>query len=571
MENRTFIAVAISFVILLGWSLLFPPSPPPKPNPKLAEVLKTEEIGAEQTLQESTALSVANTNVPQSSIEVDLPAKDLTVDTNDYHMVLDSRGAIVRSFQLKKYNHTKPRTTLVKWFPFLGSIFSNEPIPETQDNLVQLINNQIEGIQSFSLEFEDNLQTSVDFKQTVFSSNQEQIVLQPGNEPATLILTSPVVNHLQVIKTFTFSPDSYVINYQIQIINRSLTLQALKIRQIFGEGRVLDAPSQYAHNGVVYLTEGDLETEDNKKLQTEKKVSKIKWIGIEDPYFITAVAPLDHIRHAHFQTVRIVDGKNELWVPYFGIRLPSVELESNKQVQASFQIYYGPKEDTQMLKFGRDLHRSHKMTLEMVARPLLVLLRWIQSYVGNYGVAIIILTVIVRLTLFPLTYKGMKSMKRMQQLQPKMKRIQEKYKNDKEKLNLELLDLYRKHKVNPIGGCLPMLLQIPIFFGLYSALSTAVELRHTPFYFWLTDLSAPDGLGITPLLMGATMMLQQKMTPTTLMDPTQAKIMQMLPLIFTVFTFSFPSGLLLYWVTSNILSIGQQYLINQIKTPDMDN
>lgn len=222
-----------------------------------------------------------------------------------------------------------------------------------------------------------------------------------------------------------------------------------------------------------------------------------------------------------------------------------------------------------MGKFGHNLFLSHDLTLEILAKPLLKILGWIHSYVGNYGVAIIFLTILVRVCLFPLTYKGSKSMKRMQQLQPKMLKLREKYKNKKEKLNKEMMGLYKKNKVNPLGGCFPLLLQLPIFFALYSALSTAVELRHEPFFGWIVDLSAPDGLLITPILMGISMFLIQKMTPTGMMDPIQAKIMGMLPIIFTFFTFTFPTGLTLYWTTSNIISIGQQYFINRIKVPEL--
>ena len=166
----------------------------------------------------------------------------------------------------------------------------------------------------------------------------------------------------------------------------------------------------------------------------------------------------------------------------------------------------------------------------------------------------------------------MKSMKRMQQLAPRMKKLQEKYKNNKEKLNQEMMAMYRKNKVNPLGGCLPMLLQLPVFFALYSSLSSAVELRHAPFLFWINDLSQPDGLGITPLLMGVSMFFQQKLTPqSAMMDPTQAKIMQMLPIIFTFFTFTFPAGLTIYWLTSNCLSILQQLVLNRIKTPEIQD
>jgi YidC/Oxa1 family membrane protein insertase len=307
-------------------------------------------------------------------------------------------------------------------------------------------------------------------------------------------------------------------------------------------------------------------------------VTMMKWLGVEDQYFIGAVAPETPVKNGFFRAGMYFPeskfqarGERKL-SPYFGVALPPTDLNPNLQVESNFKLYYGPKADEELLKFGYNLEMSHDMTLEVLAGPLLDLLRFIYGLVGNYGVAIIILTIIVRLVLFPLTYKGMKSMKRMQQLTPRMKKLQEKYKNNKEKLNKEMMDLYRKNKVNPLGGCLPLLLQIPVFFALYSSLSSAVELRHAPFIFWISDLSQPDGLGITPLLMGVSMYIQQKMTPqTAMMDSTQVKIMQMLPFIFTVFSFTFPSGLTMYWVTSNVLSIAQQQIINRIKTPEMQD
>jgi YidC/Oxa1 family membrane protein insertase len=158
-------------------------------------------------------------------------------------------------------------------------------------------------------------------------------------------------------------------------------------------------------------------------------------------------------------------------------------------------------------------------------------------------------------------------MKRMQKLQPKMLALREKLKNDREKMNREMMGLYKRYKVNPLGGCLPILLQLPIFFALYSALGSAIELRHAPFAGWLSDLSSMDGLFVLPLLMGGSMVFQQRMTPTTA-DPVQARIMQWMPVIFTLFMFTFPSGLTLYWLTSNILSIAQQVVINRVKVPE---
>ncbi|MGA1120748.1 MAG: YidC/Oxa1 family insertase periplasmic-domain containing protein, partial [bacterium] len=318
--------------------------------------------------------------------------------------------------------------------------------------------------------------------------------------------------------------------------------------------------------------EESVETETNSDVQQEFQVANAEWFGVEDQFFLNAVRAESPIRFAYFRSAAALVDQRSMLRPYFGARLPLVSLQPDRQIESNFRAYFGPKLEDEMLKFGHNLRESNAMFLETLAAPLLTLLHWIFGYVGNYGIAIIILTIIVRLLLFPLTYKGMKGMKRMQQLAPRMKKIQEKYKDNREKLNQEMMELYRKNKVNPLGGCLPLLLQIPVFIALYSALSGAVELRHAPFMLWLSDMSAPDGLGITPILMGVSLYFQQKLTPTAAtMDPMQQKIMQYLPLVFTIFTFTFPAGLTLYWLTSNLLSIAQQQFLNRIKTPELQD
>ena len=194
--------------------------------------------------------------------------------------------------------------------------------------------------------------------------------------------------------------------------------------------------------------------------------------------------------------------------------------------------------------------------------PLLIVLKFIYNYVGNYGIAIIILTILIKIIFWPLGNKSYKSMKEMQKLQPKMQELREKYKDDKQKLSQETMALYKTHKVNPLGGCLPIVIQIPVFFGLYKVLLYAIELRHSPFFFWIQDLSAKDPYYITPIVMGATMFMQQKMTPT-MGDPMQAKIMLFMPVVFTFLFLNFPSGLVIYWLFNNIISIGQQMYINK--------
>jgi YidC/Oxa1 family membrane protein insertase len=209
---------------------------------------------------------------------------------------------------------------------------------------------------------------------------------------------------------------------------------------------------------------------------------------------------------------------------------------------------------------------------DIIAKPLAIALDWFHQYVHNYGVAIILLTIVIKLLFWPLSHKSYKSMEQMKKLQPMMAKLREKYADDKEQLNKEMMQLYKTYNVNPAGGCVPMVLQIPVFFGLYKALLGTVALRHADFIHylpftdivWLADLSAKDPLYITPIIMGATMFLQQKMTPSA-GDPTQQKIMMFMPLIFTFLFLNFPAGLVVYWMVNNILSIAQQWMIHRTK------
>ena len=589
MDKNTLLAVVLSGAIMVGWYTLFPPpEPPPREVVNTVDQTLTEHNSASsrtETAETGYSDSTLSTAAPLASIaEVDssLPSKEVSIETDNYRLVLDTRGGIAKSLQLKHFKHTKPRLTLSTWFPMLTSFIGPDYRDEvTEDNRVQMFGNHLAEVPAFTQEFKNDPKTSALFRNAVFAASAEEIVLGEGEGKVTLTLTSPVLNGLQLIKYFEVTPDSYIINYRVQLINRSNEAQAVEVLYFFGEQRLSDSNggmSQVSHEGPVFYFDESLQTETTDNIEGELPVTQMKWLGVEDQYFISAAVPMTTVRNGLFRAGAYLSDPQpnvqgeRLLSPYFGVALPPTNLQPNLLVESDFRMYYGPKEDEELLKFGHNLVVSHDMTLEILAGPLLDLLRLIYGYVGNYGVAIIILTIIVRLVLFPLTFKGMKSMKRMQQLSPRMKKLQAKYKNNKEKLNKEMMELYRKNRVNPLGGCLPMLLQIPVFFALYSSLSSAVELRHAPFMFWISDLSQPDGLGITPLLMGASMYFQQKLTPqTAMMDSTQAKVMQMLPFIFTIFTFTFPSGLTLYWVTSNVLSIAQQQIINRIKTPEMQD
>ncbi len=225
--------------------------------------------------------------------------------------------------------------------------------------------------------------------------------------------------------------------------------------------------------------------------------------------------------------------------------------------------YLGPKK-LETLSAGDSSFEEaiHFGFFHFLAKPLFDVLRFFNSFIHNYGFSIILLTICIKSIFWPLTHKSYKSMQGMQKLQPEMKRLKEKYADDKQRLNQEMMSFYRDNKVNPLGGCLPILIQIPVFFSLYKVLLDSIELRHAPFIFWISDLSAKDPYYITPIIMGASMFLQQKLTPTNL-DPTQEKVMLMMPVIFTFLFLNFPAGLVIYWLINNLLTILQQLIIRR--------
>lgn len=294
------------------------------------------------------------------------------------------------------------------------------------------------------------------------------------------------------------------------------------------------------------------------------------WTGFADNYFAALVGPDQETLAVQNARAKIRDvGQNVMEARLLG---GALTLGPNETKKAVFKAYLGPKQ-REYIAAGNNgpKYRFDKSIdfgwFDIIARYLMVALVYLARVTGNYGIAILILTVIIKIFMFPLQHKSFKSMKQMQQLQPEIAKLREKLKDNKEKLNQEMMALYRAHNVNPAGGCLPMLLQLPIFIAFYRALGYSIELRHTPFFGWLQDLSAQDPYYVTPILMGVTMFISQKMTPSTA-DPAQNRVMMMMPILFTFLFLSFPSGLVVYWLTNNILSIIQQVITNKYFLPN---
>ena len=369
-------------------------------------------------------------------------------------------------------------------------------------------------------------------------------------------------------KIYTIDPETYTLGFRTMVENRTSNPVSADVDLLLDGVYPLDEELEgYAFQGPVLLNGKRLEEFKISKVKKaglfREFTGEIRWFGFEDKYFLTSVIPLETpettltIRRISSEIIRLVYDAS-----------PS-RIEAGTSAGAEYLIFSGPKELGTLKSVGYDLKRALDFGFfDIIAKPLLMAMNWIHSFTGSYGWSIIILTIFIKILLYPLTLKSFTSMKELQKVQPLMKEIQAKYKEDKQKLNQEMMRLYQEHKINPMGGCLPMLLQIPILFALYRVFYAAIELRHTPFHLvgtWLPDLSAKDPYFITPILMGLSQFVMQKMTPTP-GDATQQKIMLIMPVFFTVLFLNFPSGLVIYWLVSNILSIIQQAYINRKHT-----
>jgi YidC/Oxa1 family membrane protein insertase len=285
---------------------------------------------------------------------------------------------------------------------------------------------------------------------------------------------------------------------------------------------------------------------------------EIGWYAFEGEYFTTLVIPPPSEKN-----ITLTVKGNEKNLLNSNLISSPLSIPPQQAIKIPYRIYMGPKEIEPLKELGVSAEKLVDFGFfTVVAKPLLWFLKLTNSFTKNFGIDIIILSILIKIIFLPLTQISFKSMKGMQKVQPEMARLKETYKNDKARLQQEIMLLYKRRKINPMSGCLPMLIQIPVFIALYNALQNAIEMRHAPLFLWIRDLSAKDPIYITPLIMGATMVIQQKMTPSAA-DPAQAKMFMLMPIMFTFLFLNFPSGLVLYWLVNNILSISHQYYLNK--------
>ena len=403
---------------------------------------------------------------------------------------------------------------------------------------------------------------------TLYTSDQKQVVLKPGENNVEVRLEAPGPQGVKAIKTLRFTRGSYLIEVRQEIENQSASpISAHAYFQLVRDGNSPADSNRMArtYTGTAVYSDQDkfkkvsFSDIDNGKTPYSKTAAD-GWVAMIQHYFVAAIIPPEHKQRENY-TRKLSDDYYAV-----GVIEPVGEVQPGTRASASAEIYAGPQEQS-ILKTtapGLDLVVDYGW-LTIIAAPLFWVLEVFHRWTGNWGLAIILLTVTIKLIFFPLSATSYRSMARMKLVAPRLAKIRETYADDRMKQNQAMMELYKTEKINPLGGCLPIAVQIPVFIALYWVLLAAVELRHAPFYGWIKDLSAADPWYVLPTLMMASMLLQTKMNPKP-PDPVQAKVMMIMPFAFGIMFFFFPAGLVLYWVVNNVLSILQQWQINRMFT-----
>jgi YidC/Oxa1 family membrane protein insertase len=547
MDRRTllFIAISVAIIVLYQELVLRNLAPPPPEQAPTAQTETTAPAGgfAAETAPDPAALGAFAGSAAPAALDNAPAARPLeeeliSVETDLYRAVFTTVGGRLKDFRLKDYRETNAAES-----PPLSLIL---PAPEIELPL---------GVELRGARFWRDANQA-------YQADRKSLMLA-GAQTGTLELRTTFEGQ-PIVKRFTFRGDAYPIQMAVETPPPETLpvelIQSAPDGQPASVGLLLTRANTINENGISF--EGPAALIDGELVQTafddlegpQALTGAVGWSGFEDHYFLVAAAPERAV------SVRILPRGNAIEEKILTPRAATGPTDLN------FTLYLGPKDRATLEAAGNDFAKGLNLGwFAPISLLLLQVLQFCHGLSGNWGVDIILLTVLVKLLFWPLTRKSFASMREMQKLQPEMTKLREKYKDDPQKMNAETMELYKRHKVNPLGGCVPMILQIPVFIGLYQLLQNTIELRHAPFGLWVTDLSAPErlyilgyGIPVLTLLLGASMFLQQKLTPAA-GDPTQQRIMMFMPVIFTFMFIGFPAGLTLYWLTNNILTIGQQW------------
>lgn len=578
MEKRAIYAILLTFLVIIAWSLIqstfFP-----QPTKTQPQEVKKEQGSPQEKVPEKKGEIKAPKPLKEEKTSLTpkvVPAKEVSIETQNYWAVFTTGDARLKHFRLKKYEDrvnqsalTRRLTTLVD--EILGKKIEQAKKPEPLDLVNTRENRNLPlglTLDGANLPVEENWEV-----------DKDQLRLLQDREKGEITFSRQLENGLKILKRLKFMSDQYTLNLEVEVQNNSS-------KEIAG---------QLGLEWIGEIELAKLAKEDNKDfglkyafLRNQKVESKafggasssgcvpgcgthktnvepfevtekgdIKWFSFEGEYFAALLVP----SLSKDITLSVKGSEKD---PLKAEVTPArFSISPREKVNIAYQVYLGPKDEDRLKALGVGAEKLVDFGyFTIVAKPLLWFIRFTHKVTGNYGLDIIIISILIKIIFLPLTQISFKSMKEMQRVQPEMNRLKEQYKNDKARLQQEIMLLYKRRKINPMSGCLPMLIQIPVFIALYNALQNGIEMRHAPFFLWILDLSAKDPIYVTPIIMGGTMFMQQKMTPTA-GDPAQAKMFLLMPVMFTFLFLSFPSGLVLYWLINNVLSIAHQYYLNK--------
>ena len=554
MDTRRLILLFIfGFSLLMlweAWQKEYGPKPPPQVSLADAVPLTVAKPGAAPAPSAPAASGAAGGSVPGATAPaVKVKGETIVVRTDLLVVDIDTLGATLKRVELLKHKEAK----------------------DSAKNLVLLgPDHRYEAQSGLTIEGGPN-------HHTLWQTNAKSSVLSDGQETLEVQLTAQGASGLAVTKLYRFKRNSYVIDVAFEVRNGGAAAVApAAYFQLTHDGKssadanaVAETFGAQSFNGFAVYTEEKkfqkVQLTDVEKAKTDAEKAKLDyvkqsndgWLAYVQHYFVAGWIPSAKAARSYEVLKR-----DDLYAGF--VRLPMGAIEPGASASVVVPLYAGPQEQSRLAAIapGFDLVVDYGW-LTVIAWPLFWLLDRFHDLSGNWGVAIILLTVTIKLVFFPLSAASYRSMAKMKLITPRMTKIREMYEHDRAKMNQAMMELYKTEKINPLGGCFPILVQIPVFIALYWVLLAAIELRHAPFALWIRDLSALDPYYVLPVLMTVTMVIQTRLNPVP-PDPVQAKVMQFMPYIFSVFFFFFPAGLVLYWLVNNILSIAQQWQIQRM-------
>jgi YidC/Oxa1 family membrane protein insertase len=548
MERRVLVAIFLSFLVIYAWQAFFV-----KPAPKPANVAGSS-TAAKSAPPDATSPVATNESKPAESLAQPMASatvvgekseRDVRIETQDVIAVFTNRGGLLKSWRLKRYEdlNKQPLELIYQSLP------TGQPLP-------------------FSLRASDPVVTAT-LNGALYAVTVTASAERAQTEPVDVAFDFKNDAGLQVTKRFHFEPSSYIVAFQANV-TASGSAQTPAIQWGAGLGDVEQVSRSAVPTGGLISASGKEQRLPAATIAKQPVYEDtFKFAGIDDHYFL-AIALDPGPAKVTFEPLTIPPPPGTQAAPHTLMAYTLQPRDTTKPLK----VYVGPKDFDQLAIVDKDLVRAINFGMfSVIVVPLLRSLKWLNSYIGNYGWSIIALTVLINLLILPLRHKSVVSMRKMQEIQPEAKSIQDRYAKlkatdpAKQKMNQELMALYKERGVNPASGCVPMLLPFPILIAFYSLLTTAIELRGAPFMLWIHDLSRPDPYYVTPILMGASQLWQQWLAPAAGMDPAQRKMMLVMPVVFTFLFISYPAGVAVYWLATNLWAIGQQYFTNYLIGP----